>query len=90
MFSKYGISEYKTPMDDRAQYSRSKMPKPGSAEALQVATFSYRELIGTLLWISKYAIGYCLCCEYASQVHKQSRSSRLESSLTGTGIPQYD
>ena len=52
VFSKYGISEYRTPMDDRAQYSRSQMPKSGSAEALQVATFPYRELIGTLLWIS--------------------------------------
>jgi hypothetical protein len=52
VFSKYGISEYRTPMDDRAQYSRSQMSKPDSAEALQVATFLYRELIGTLLWIS--------------------------------------
>ena len=52
VFSKYGISEYRTPMDDRAQYSRSQMPISGSAEALQVATFPYRELIGTLLWIS--------------------------------------
>jgi Reverse transcriptase (RNA-dependent DNA polymerase) len=51
-FSKYGISEYRTPMDDRARYSWSQMPKPGSAEALLVATFPYRELIGTLLWIS--------------------------------------
>jgi hypothetical protein len=51
-FSKYGISAFRTPMDDRAQYSKSQMPKPGSAEALQVATFKYRELIGTLLWIS--------------------------------------
>jgi hypothetical protein len=39
-------------MDDRAQYSRSQMPKSGFAEALQVATYPYRELIGTLLWIS--------------------------------------
>ena len=52
MFSKYGISEYRTPMDDRAQNSRSQMPKPGSAEALQVAKLPYREIIGTLLWIS--------------------------------------
>ena len=28
------------------------MPKPGSAEALQVATFPYRDIKGTLLWIS--------------------------------------
>ena len=48
VFSKYGISEYSTPMDDRAQYSRSQLPKPGSAEALQVATCPYREIIGTL------------------------------------------
>ena len=52
LFSKYDISEYKTPMDDRAQYLRSQMPKSGSAEALQAATFPYRELIGTLLRIS--------------------------------------
>ena len=52
MFSKYEISEYRTPIDDRAQYSRSQMPKPGSDEALQVATFPYHELISTLLWIS--------------------------------------
>ena len=51
-FSKYGISAFHTPMDDRAQYSKSQMPKPASAEALQVATFKYRELIGTLIWIS--------------------------------------
>jgi Reverse transcriptase (RNA-dependent DNA polymerase) len=49
VFSMYGISEYSTPMDDRAQYSRLQMPKPGSAEALQVSTFPYRKLIGTLL-----------------------------------------
>ena len=49
VFSKYGISQYRTPMDDRAQYSRSQLPKPGSADALQVATFLYREIIGTLL-----------------------------------------
>ena len=48
-FSKYGISAFRTPMDDRAQFSKSQMPKPGSAEALQVATYKYRELIGTLL-----------------------------------------
>jgi Reverse transcriptase (RNA-dependent DNA polymerase) len=52
VFSKNIISEYRTPIDDRAQYSRSHMPKPGSAEALQVATFPFCELIGTLLWIS--------------------------------------
>ena len=51
-FNKYGISAFRTPMDDRAQYSKSQMPKAGSAEALQVETFKYRELIGTLLWIS--------------------------------------
>ena len=50
--NKYGINAFRTPMDDRAQYFKSQMPKAGSAEALQVATFKYRELIGTLLWIS--------------------------------------
>jgi hypothetical protein len=51
-FAKYGISAIRTPMEDRAQYSKTQMPKTGSAEALQVATFKHRELIGTLLWIS--------------------------------------
>ena len=46
VFSKYGICEYRAPMNDRAQYSRSQMPKPGSA------TFPYLEIVGTLLWIS--------------------------------------
>ena len=50
-FAKYGISEFRTPMDDRQQFSKQQMPKEGSPEALQVATFPYRELIGTLLWI---------------------------------------
>ena len=50
-FNKYGISAFRTPMDDRPQYSKLQMPKAGSAKALQVATFKYRELIGTLLWI---------------------------------------
>ena len=35
-FNKYGISAFRTPMDDRAQYSKSQMPKAVSAEALQV------------------------------------------------------
>jgi Reverse transcriptase (RNA-dependent DNA polymerase) len=48
-YNKYGISVFSTPMDDRAQYSKSQMLKAGSAEALQVETFKYRELIGTLL-----------------------------------------
>ena len=51
-FAKYGISEFRTPMDDRLQLSKQQMPKEGSPEALQMATFPYRELIGTLLWIS--------------------------------------
>ena len=48
-FNKYGISAFRTPMDDRAQYLKSQMPKAGLAKALQVATFKFRELIGTLL-----------------------------------------
>jgi Reverse transcriptase (RNA-dependent DNA polymerase) len=51
-FAKYGISEFRTSMDDRLQLSKQQMPKEGSPEALQMATFSFRELIGTLLWIS--------------------------------------
>ena len=39
-------------MDERQHYSKSQMPKAGSAEALQMATLPYRELIGSLLWVS--------------------------------------
>ena len=52
LFSKYGISEFQTPMDERQHYSKSQMPKEGSPEALQMATLPYRELIGSLLWVS--------------------------------------
>ena len=52
VFSKYGINEFQTPMEDREQFSKSQQPKPGSPEALQVGTYPYRELIGTLLWVS--------------------------------------
>ena len=52
LFSKYGISEFRTPMDERQHYSKKQMLKAGSAEALQMVTFPYRELIGSLLWIS--------------------------------------
>jgi hypothetical protein len=41
-------------MEDRVQFSKTQQPKPGSPEALQVGT--YREFMGTLLWIS---IGTC-------------------------------
>jgi Reverse transcriptase (RNA-dependent DNA polymerase) len=51
-FNKCGVSAFRTPMDDRAHYSKSQMPKAGSVEALQAATSKYRELVGTLLWIS--------------------------------------
>ena len=51
-FAKYGINEFQTPMEDRVQFSKSQQPKPGSPEALQVGTYPYREIIGTLLWIS--------------------------------------
>ena len=52
VFAKYGINEFQTPMEDRVQFSKSQQPKPGSPEALQVGTYPYRELIGTLLWVS--------------------------------------
>ena len=52
VFAKYGINEFQTPMEDRVQFSKSQKPKPGSPEALQVGTYPYRELIGTLLWVS--------------------------------------
>ena len=52
IFQKYGISEFRTPMDERQHYSKSQMPTAGSAEALQMATLPYRELIGSLLWVS--------------------------------------
>ena len=44
-FNKYGISAIRTPMDDRAQYSKSQMPKAGLAEALQVASFKICNLM---------------------------------------------
>ena len=52
IFRNYGINDFRTPMDERQHYSKSQMPKPGSAEALQMATLLYRELIGSLLWVS--------------------------------------
>ena len=39
-------------MEDRVQFPKPQQPKPGSPEALQVGTYPYRELIGTLLWVS--------------------------------------
>ena len=51
-FQKHNISNNNTPMDERQHYSKLQCPKAGSAEALQVSTMPYRELIGTLLWIS--------------------------------------
>jgi hypothetical protein len=33
LFRKYEISEFRTPMDVRQHYSKSKMPKEGSPEA---------------------------------------------------------
>ena len=32
-FRKYEINEFRTPMDERQHYSKSQMPKVGSAEA---------------------------------------------------------
>jgi Reverse transcriptase (RNA-dependent DNA polymerase) len=52
LFSKYGLCEFRTPIDERQHYSKSQMPKEGSPEALQMATLPYRELIGSLLWVS--------------------------------------
>ena len=52
LFSMYGISEFRTPMDERQHYSKKQMPKAGSSEVLQMTTFPYRELIGSLLWVS--------------------------------------
>ena len=51
-FCKHGISEFRPPMDERQHYSKTQMPKAGSAETLQMTTFPYRELIGSLLWVS--------------------------------------
>ena len=42
LVTKYGISEFRTPMDERAQYSKEQMSKAGSAEALQVSAYPYR------------------------------------------------
>ena len=35
IFHKYGINDFRTPMDERQHYSKSQMPKLGSPEALQ-------------------------------------------------------
>ena len=51
-FKKHNISNYNTPMDDRQHYSKLQCPKTGTAEAIQMSTMPYRELIDTLLWIS--------------------------------------
>ena len=51
-FCKHGISEFRPPMDERQHYSKTQMPKAGSAEALQMSTLLYRERIGLLLWVS--------------------------------------
>ena len=39
-------------MNQRQHYSKSQMPKADSAEALQMATLPYLELIGSLYWVS--------------------------------------
>jgi Reverse transcriptase (RNA-dependent DNA polymerase) len=52
LFRKYGISEFRAPMDERHHYSKSQMPMAGSAEALQMSSLPYCELIGSLLWVS--------------------------------------
>jgi hypothetical protein len=39
-------------MDESPHYFKTQMSKQGTAEALQMSTLPYRELIGSLLWIS--------------------------------------
>jgi Reverse transcriptase (RNA-dependent DNA polymerase) len=51
LFRNYGINEFRTPMGERQHYSKSQMPKKGSPKAIQMTTYSYRELIGLLLWV---------------------------------------
>ena len=51
-FSKHGLSEFSTPMDARKIYSKLQCPKAGTPEALNMQGLPYRELIGTLWWIS--------------------------------------
>jgi hypothetical protein len=51
-FSKYGLSEFSTSMDAQKVYSKLQCPKAGTPEALKMQELPYRELIGTLLWIS--------------------------------------
>ena len=50
-FKEYGIYNYTTPMDPRAQLSKAMSPTPGSEEAEIMKEIPYRELIGTLLWV---------------------------------------
>ena len=51
-FKEYGINNYTTPMDPRAQLSKAMSPTPGSEEADIMKEIPYRELIGTLLWVA--------------------------------------
>jgi hypothetical protein len=48
----YGINNFRTSIDDRQHFSKAQMTKAGIAEALQMSILPYRELIGSLSWIS--------------------------------------
>jgi hypothetical protein len=51
-FKEYGIYNYTTPMNPRAQLSKAMSPTPGSEEAEIMKEIPYRKLIGTLLWVA--------------------------------------
>jgi hypothetical protein len=51
-FQQHGVYCHDTPMDLEAQHSKSQYPTQGSAEALQMKSMPFRELIGSPLWVA--------------------------------------
>jgi Reverse transcriptase (RNA-dependent DNA polymerase) len=88
-FRKYGISKYRTPMDERQHYFKSQVPKEGSPEALLIETLPFRELIGSLLWVlngTRPDVTYSV--NTLTHVYKQSRSHSLESCASSSVISE--
>jgi hypothetical protein len=51
-FQQHRVYCYGTPMDLKAQLSKSQCLTKGLAEAAQMKNMTYRELIGSLLWVA--------------------------------------